>query len=206
MSVNAYTARDLPVVHTNQPKKVSFEDDMEKYQQSTQIRTRLDQFQDDFSKDGFYKIVAVADHNKDKSEATVILEGRETRTKWAMFKDWCSHKIGNFTDRDKDKFDSAKIVVNAIRDELIRLYPEASSRRINEGTQAFVNKVSGGAVSVYHNDYTGKETSKNKPIETSYTSKYPHAFNAHEMVLANNMLHNATVIGLPHLGVATVNQ
>lgn len=206
MSIKMSMIKDLPVVHTNQPKKVYFEDDMEKYQQSTQVRTRLDQLQDDFNQDGFYKIVAVADHNKDKSEATVILEGRETRTKWGMFKDWFSHKLGHFTDRDKEKFDSAKIVVNSIRDELIKLYPDASSRRINEGTQAVVNKVTGGAVSVYHNDYTGKETSKNKPIETSYTSQYPHAFNAHEVVLANNMLHNATVIGLPHLGVAQINQ
>ena len=219
MSVNAYTARDLPTVDTNQPRNpssslfrpsymssLSFDEEAKAYQQSTQVRTRLDTLEDDFNRDGFYKITAINSHNKDKGEATVVLEMTEDRSKWAMFKDWVCHKFGHFTDRDKDKFDSAKVVVNAIRDELIALYPDASARRINEGTQAVVNKVTGGAVSVMHTMYDSKEnlneTPKDKYIQSTYTSKYPHAFSAHEVVLANNMLHNAKVIGLPHLGVA----
>ena len=200
--INKYTIQDLPVHKTNQPKVIDFDE----YQRSTQVRTKLDTFEEDFNRDGFFKVVAFDSHNRDTGEATVVLETTEDRSKWAMFKDWCSHAVGRFTDRDKQKFDTAKVVTNTIRDELIELYPDASAEKINQGTESIIRRSTDNKVILNINGHDkDKVTPKDKFIDTSYQSKYPHAFNAHELLLANNMLHNAKVLGIPHLGVAPSN-
>ena len=153
--------------------------------------TYLDTFDEKYNTIGHFKVVEyVKGPNR---EAYAICEQANERTKAGQFKDWLTHKVtGEYTDRDKSKFDTSRIIVNAIREELKEQYPTAKAMDINRATNHVVMKSTGDRVFVLQDDpITLDPVPLDRPVQSSYTSKYPHAFNSSELMVANNMLHNS---------------
>lgn len=164
--------------------------------ESSLRRTYLDTFDEKFNTIGHFKVVEyVKGPNRD---AYAMCEQANERTKAGQFKDWLTHKVtGEYTDRDKSKFDTSRIIVNAIREELKEQYPNADALDINRATNHVVAKSTGDRVIVLQDDpITLDPVPLDRPVQASYTSKYPHAFNSGELMIANNMLHHSEIFAL----------
>ena len=131
----------------------------------------------------------------------VKCELAQERTKWAQFKDWFVHKfISNITSRDLSKYENAHMVVNAIRNDIKRFFPELDTQATNNLTDYVIARATNNKIGAITMDRAGKAVPKDYQLDIGYNEKYcrhAHALDSEEISIANRLLHDMRWAGLP---------
>ena len=151
-----------------------------------------------------YKLVGdievISPYNK-----KVKCELAQERTKWAQFKDWFVHKFFDTTRRDLSKYENTHMVVNAIRNDIKRFFPELDAQATNNLTDYVISRATNNKVGAITMDRAGLPVPKDYQLDIGYNEdicKHAHALDSEEISIANRILHDLRWTGLP---MQTVN-
>ena len=147
-----------------------------------------------------YKLVGdievISPYNK-----KVKCELAQERTKWAQFKDWFVHKfISDTTSRDLSKYENTHMVVNAIRNDIKRFFPELDAQATNNLTDYVISRATNNKVGAITLDRAGKAVPKDYQLDIGYNEEYcrhAHALDSEEISMANRLLHDMRWNELP---------
>lgn len=147
-----------------------------------------------------YKLVGeietIGKHNR-----KVKCELAHERTKWDQFKDWFVHKfVSDTTVRDLAKYENAHLVVNAIRSDIQRFFPDLDTQSTNNLTDYIISRATNNKVGAITMDRVGKPVPKDYQLDIGYNEKYckhAHALDSEEISMANRLLHDMRWNDLP---------
>lgn len=147
-----------------------------------------------------YKLVGDID-TVGKHNRKVKCELSHERTKWAQFKDWFIHKfISSTTIRDLSKYENTHLVVNAIRSDIQRFFPDLDAQATNNLTDYIISRATDNKVGAITMDRVGKPIPKDYQLDIGYNEelcKHAHALDSEEISMANRLLHDIKWSGLP---------